>query len=65
MLRKKLVLSADSKEVQREYYIGQIKLLEEELSQLNLMDNPHDIRAICERIIMIKALLQKNKADRK
>lgn len=49
----------DSRETKREYHLARIKLLEEELSQLNLLEHPCEILAICKQIIVIKELLGK------
>lgn len=63
MLTKKLVLPADSKEVQQEYHLGKLKLLEEELNRLTILEHPREIQSLCCKIIRIKNLLQKNKSS--
>lgn len=65
MLTTKLVLSADSKEVQKEYRIDKIKILEEELNRLNILEHPREIHSVCCKIIHIKHLLQKTKPGQK
>ena len=47
----------DSPETQQQYYLDRIKLLEEELSGLNLLEHPCEILAICKQIISIKQQL--------
>jgi hypothetical protein len=59
MLTKKVMLSADSKEVQKEYHLGKIKLLEKQLNLLNILDHPVEIQSICQKIIAIKQGLKK------
>jgi hypothetical protein len=59
MLTKKLMLPADSKEVQKEYHQGKIKLLEEELSRLNILEHPLEIQSICRKIILIREVFKK------
>lgn len=49
----------DSRETQREYHLARIRLLEAELNQLNLLEHPCEIKAICKQIIAIKELLGK------
>ena len=59
MLTKKVVLPADSKEVQKEYHLCKLKLLEEELNRLTILEHPLEIHSLCCKIIQIKQLLQK------
>jgi hypothetical protein len=47
----------DSAETQQQYYLDRIKLLEDELSRLNLLEHPCEILAICKLIISIKQQL--------
>lgn len=47
----------DSAETQQQYYLDRIKLLEEELNRLNLLEHPCEILAICKVIITIKKQL--------
>jgi len=47
----------DSPETQRTHHLGRIKLLEEELSRLNLLEHPCEILAICKQIRSLKAQL--------
>ena len=49
----------DSREAQQDYHLSRLKQLEEELNQLNLLEHPHEIQAICKQIIAIKELLRK------
>ena len=65
MLTKKLMLPADSKEVQRLYHLGKIKLLEEELNRLTILEHPREIQSLCCKIIRLKQFLQKIKPDKK
>jgi hypothetical protein len=50
---------ADSIEVLRKFHLEKIKLLEEELSQLTILEHPLQIRKICNDIIRIKKTLEK------
>ena len=52
-------LPFDSPETQRSYQLGKIKLLEEELSELNLLEHPCEILALCKQIIALKEQLPK------
>lgn len=49
----------DSRETKQAYHLARIKALEEELSQLNLLEHPCEILTICKQIIVIKELLSK------
>lgn len=49
----------DSHETKQENHLARIRLLEEELNQLNLLEHPCEIKAICKQIITIKELLSK------
>ncbi|MBC7827345.1 MAG: hypothetical protein H7122_06345 [Chitinophagaceae bacterium] len=62
---KKLVLPADSKEVQMEYHLGKIKLLESELNRLTILEHPRQIQSLCCKIMHIKRLLAKIRPDKK
>ena len=50
----------DSPELQRRHQLARIKLLEEELERLNLLEHPCEIQALCKQIITIKEQLAKN-----
>ena len=47
----------DSAETQQQYNLDRIKLLEEELDKLNLLEHPCEILAICKMIIALKTQL--------
>lgn len=49
----------DSRETWQEYHLTRIKSLEAELNNLNLLEHPCEIKAICTQIIAIKELLRK------
>jgi hypothetical protein len=49
----------DSRETKRDYHLARVRLLEEELNSLNLLEHPCEILAICKQIITIKELLRK------
>lgn len=52
-------LPYDSQEARLEFLQGQIQRLEHELNQLNLLEHPCEILAICKEIIAIKEVLGK------
>jgi hypothetical protein len=54
-------LPFDSPETFRSFQLGKIKLLEEELNRLNLLEHPCEIQALCKQIIIIKEQLLKAK----
>ncbi|WP_315823214.1 hypothetical protein [Paraflavitalea speifideaquila] len=49
----------DSRETKQEYHLARIRLLEEALNRLTLLEHPCEILAICKQIIAIKELLRK------
>lgn len=49
----------DSRETQQAYHLAKIQQLESALNELNLLENPCEIEAICKQIIAIKELLRK------
>lgn len=49
----------DSRETKQAYHLARLRLLEEELNRLNLLEHPCEILAICKQIITIKELLRK------
>ena len=53
------ILAADSKAVKIKIHLEKIKLLEEELLRLNILENPLEIKNICESIIDLKKTLVK------
>jgi hypothetical protein len=53
------VVPYDSREAKQEYHLARIRLLEEELEKLNLLEHPCEILCICKQIIAIKEVLQK------
>lgn len=59
MLPRNSALLADSIEVQRAYHLSKLKLLEDELTRLNILEHPREIREICSTIIDIKRSLEK------
>jgi hypothetical protein len=52
-------IMADSVEVMEYYYRGKIQLLEQSLSQLNIMDNAREITGLCKEVVRTKEVLQK------
>lgn len=58
MLPQNSAVLADSIEVQRAYHLDKIKLLEDELSRLNILEHPREIGEICSNIIDIKKSLE-------
>ncbi|MFT3825332.1 MAG: hypothetical protein QM731_15550 [Chitinophagaceae bacterium] len=52
--------AADSLEVQRQYCLDRIFLLEEEMERLNLMEHPQAIECLCNQIIELKKILKRN-----
>ena len=59
MSTKNPILTAKSKEIQKDLPLDRIKLLEHELNQLTILENPLEIQEICNRIMDIKKTLQK------
>ena len=57
------ILAAGSKDVKRKTHLEKIKLLEEELLRLTILENPLEISIICKSIIDIKKNLEKVGAD--
>lgn len=53
-----VVLCADSWEVQRQYYLDRICMLEEEISKLNLQEHCREITLFCSQITEIKKLMK-------
>ena len=53
------IVPFDSRETKREYHLARIRLLEEKLETLNLLEHPCEIMGICKQIIAIKGALQK------
>jgi hypothetical protein len=58
---QKYTLPFDSWEVFELYYHGKIKVWEDQLQQLNVLDHPVEIEAICRQIIAVKNLLRRMK----
>lgn len=59
MSTKNPILAAKSKEIQKDLPLDKIKLLEDELNQLTILENPIEIQKICNSIIEIKKTLEK------
>lgn len=58
------VLSASSKEARIKSDLAKIKSLEDELSRLNILENPQEIKNICISIIDIKKDLEKETSEK-
>ncbi len=58
MVSGKLSLPADSFEVWREHQLGKIKIMEEELKRLNLLEHPCEIQALCSEVSAIKGMIR-------
>jgi hypothetical protein len=58
MLPQNTALLGDSIDLQRSYHLNKIKLLEEELSHLTILEHPREIHDICCSIIDLKKSLE-------
>lgn len=47
----------DSHEARRDHHLAKLKALEAELQELNLLEHPREILAICKQIIAMKEAL--------
>jgi hypothetical protein len=59
MLPQKSPFLGDSLEAQRNDHLEKIRLLENELSRLNILEHPREIRDICNDIINIRKSLER------
>lgn len=53
------LMLCDSRETQLELHANRIKQLEFELNQLNLLENPCEIIALCKQIMVLRESLLK------
>jgi len=51
-------VSTDPSPALKDHYITRILQLENELDNLNLLDNPAEIRTVCSKIMIIKNMLR-------
>ena len=58
MSLKNPILSASSKNIGKEGRLKKIKLLEDELSRLTILENPLEIQDICTSIIDLKKSIE-------
>jgi hypothetical protein len=57
---KNQVRTSASKEIEKQRHLDKIRLLEEELSRLTILENPREIKNICNSIIDLKNKLEKS-----
>ena len=57
---KNPVRTSASKEIEKQRQLDKIRLLEEELNRLTILENPQEIKNICNSIIDLKNKLEKS-----
>lgn len=55
---KSILTATAKKELRIQNHLNKIKLLEEELNRLTILENPREIEAICHSIIDLKKMLE-------